>query len=141
LRASAAGGCWTLADQRAFWCVEVYTPWGGGMPPGLGRRAGSRPGTISAELEAALAREAMNLAAVTDAVDQVKAVNDFFAQLDYELEAVARVRLQAVADLRGEGWSYDRIAAATGLSKARVAQLSRAARAAGRRVRRAGPST
>ena len=54
----------------------------------------------------------------------VRAVGDTFAALDSELERIAAVRLDAVRRLRGEGWSYDRIAAATGLSKGRVAQLS-----------------
>ena len=54
----------------------------------------------------------------------MRAVGDAFAALDGELERFAKVRLAAIAALRADGWSYDRIAAATGLSKARVAQLS-----------------
>ena len=37
--------------------------------------------------------------------------------------------LQAIADLRRRGWSYDRIVIETNLSKGRVAQLAREARA------------
>ena len=73
-------------------------------------------------------KEAHALGAVVDPADRVRAVNDFFAQLDAELEQFADVRFEAVTQLRAEGLSYDRIAEATGLSKARVAQLVRAAR-------------
>jgi len=45
--------------------------------------------------------------------------------LDGELERLARPRLEAVQALRREGWSCDRIASATGLSKGQVAQLAR----------------
>ena len=59
----------------------------------------------------------------------IAAVGDVFAALDDALEQLALPRLRAVADLRRQGWSYDRIAAATNLSKGRVAQLAREARA------------
>ena len=59
----------------------------------------------------------------------IAAVGDVFAALDDALEQLAMPRLRAVADLRRQGWSYDRIAAATNLSKGRVAQLAREARA------------
>ncbi len=65
----------------------------------------------------------MRLDGMSDPLRQAKAVGDFFAALDAELEAVAMVRLQAVRELRALGWSYDRIARETGLSKGRVAQL------------------
>jgi hypothetical protein len=58
-------------------------------------------------------------------VDIARAVGDTFAALDAELERIAQVRLHAVRRLRAQGWSYDRIAEATGLSKGRVAQLVR----------------
>ena len=57
------------------------------------------------------------------------AVGDAFAALDRELEMLADVRLKAIRQLRSQGWSYDRIAEATGLSKGRVAQLVNASRA------------
>lgn len=73
----------------------------------------------------ALREEADRLEQVEDPLATIRAVGDFFAALDHELERVAEVRLRAVAALRQQGWSYDRIAAATGLSKGRVAQLAR----------------
>lgn len=77
--------------------------------------------------------EAERLAAIDDPVTAARSVGDVFAALDTELERVARVRLAAVRALRQEGWSYTRIALATGLSKGRVAQLVRDPRAAARR--------
>jgi len=69
--------------------------------------------------------ESRRLADLRDPVTVITAVGDTFAALDAELERIARVRLAAVRRLRTDGWSYDRIAAATGLSKGRVAQLSK----------------
>lgn len=83
------------------------------------------------ELRAALRAEAARLAALGDPVSIVKAIGDLFAALDTEADRIAKVRLGAVRQLRTKGWSYDRIATATGLSKGRVAQLSRDARADG----------
>lgn len=72
------------------------------------------------------------LDATPDAVERIRAVGDTFAALDVELEGLADVRLRAVAQLRGEGWTYARLSEATGLSEARIAQLSRQAQAGGR---------
>lgn len=102
--------------------IDLYTLWHGGMPP-RPRRAGARRGSISPELQSAIRAEAERLAAMPDPVLTTKAVGDLFAAIDRELDRVAKVRLKAVRELRRGGWSYDRIAAATGLSKGRVAQL------------------
>jgi hypothetical protein len=48
-----------------------------------------------------------------DVVARAKDVGDAFAGLDSELEQLAQARLRAVRDLRGLGWSYDRIATGT----------------------------
>lgn len=93
------------------------------MPPR--RRAGSRPGVISPEFQEALAAEIERLAALGESQVVVRAVNDFFAQLDFELEGVAEVRRDAVRRLRQQGWTLARIAEATGLSVSRVGQISR----------------
>jgi hypothetical protein len=55
------------------------------------------------------------------------AVGDAIATLDDALAEFALPRLRAIATLRRDGWSYTRIAQATNLSHARVAQLSREA--------------
>ncbi len=55
----------------------------------------------------------------------IEAVGNTFAALDDALAELALPRLRAVAELRRRGWSYDSIAAATNLSKGRVAQLAR----------------
>lgn len=101
------------------------------MPSRRHNRSGAREGSISAELEAALLSESHQLGSIVDPVERVRAINDFFAQLDLELEPFGDTRLEAVSELRSAKWSYDRIAEATGLSKARVAQLSKAARRPG----------
>jgi hypothetical protein len=69
---------------------------------------------------------------VQDPLRRIRAVGDVFAALDDEMARIAAVRLTAVRQLRRDGWSYDRLAAATGLSKGRVAQLCRDPRAASR---------
>ena len=94
------------------------------MPPHA-RRSGARRGSLSPSVRRELRAEAKRLAELGEPVAVIRAVGDAFAALDAELERVAAVRLRAVRQLRSDGWSYDRIAEATGLSKARVAQLSR----------------
>lgn len=117
--------------RRASLSTVVYTKSPEGMPPRR-RRAGSRPGRLSNELKTAIAHEAARLENVGGPAAVVRAVGDAFAALDGELEQLSQVRLRAVGHLRGEGWTYQRIADATGLSLARVAQLARAVRAGGR---------
>lgn len=80
-------------------------------------------------------RRSRRLAGLGDSQVVVRAVNDFFAQLDFELEAVADVRQDAVRQLRQQGWTLERIAEATGLSVSRVGQISRRG-GMGRHVRR-----
>ena len=97
------------------------------MLPRRRRRAGYRAGQLSAQLREAIVAEGADL----DAVEEPFAVTDTFAVLDDALEAIALPRLRAIAELRRQGWSYDKLAAATDLSKGRVAQLAREARARG----------
>jgi DNA-directed RNA polymerase specialized sigma24 family protein len=112
--------------RRASFSVEDYTSCAGTVPPK--RRAGARPGELSAEFRAALAQEAERLEQAGTPVEVIRGVGDAFAALDEELAQFAAVRLRAVEHLRGEGWTYARISKATGLSEARVAQLVRASR-------------
>ncbi len=91
------------------------------------RRKGARVGALSPELRDAVRSEAARIADLEDPITVIKTTGDAFAALDSELERIADVRLAAIRRLREEGWSYDRIAAATGLSKTRVAKLSREA--------------
>lgn len=92
------------------------------------QRAGARRGALRPEVRNALREEARRLTQLEDPVDRVKAVGDFFAALDRELARVANVRLTAIGQMHRSGMSYDTIAAATGLSKSRVAQLLRESR-------------
>jgi uncharacterized protein YerC len=115
-----------VAFNRSAWqpLAEVDPRFDGEVPQRT-RRAGARKGSLSPELRGALRAESKRIAALPEAVDVVKAVGDFFAAADAELERVAQVRLAAIRRLRADGWSYQRIADATGLSQARAAQLSR----------------
>lgn len=93
------------------------------------RRAGYRPGKLSPQLQAAISQEACRLGEPEEPLEVIAAVGDVFASLDDALAELALPRLRAIADLRRQGWSYDRIATETNLSKGRVAQLAREARA------------
>jgi hypothetical protein len=99
------------------------------VPPARRRRLGYRPGQLSPELREAISEEAQRVADLEEPLAVIAAVGDTFASLDDALAEVAMPRLRAIADLRRQGWSYDRIVDATHLSKGRVAQLSREARA------------
>lgn len=66
--------------------------------------------------------------AIEGPVETIEAVGRTWVALDDALETISLPRLRAIAHLRREGWSYDRIAEATTLSKGRVAQLAREAR-------------
>lgn len=92
------------------------------MPP---RRRGeaSHAGSLPFAVRKALEEEAQRLRDLPDPVDTIRGVRDAFAAMEIELGRLATVRLEALAKLRADGWSYDRIAEATGLSKGRVAQL------------------
>lgn len=100
------------------------------MPPRR-RRDGYRAGELSPRLRDAIAAEAEALAEIEGPVAMVEAVGNVFAALDDALEAISLVRLHAVVALRRDGWSYARIAAATGLTKQRVGQLVHEAAARG----------
>ena len=69
--------------------------------------------------------EAARLESAGDPLTVTRHVGDLYAMLHVELDRIAAVRIRAVRTLRAQGWSYDRIAHASGLSKARVAQLVR----------------
>jgi uncharacterized protein YerC len=89
------------------------------------QRSGARRGALSADLRQALRGEATRLARVEDPLARIRAVSDTFAAMDAELARFADVRYAAIVQLRRQGWSYERLAAASGLSKARIAQLRR----------------
>lgn len=101
--------------------------------PDRRRRAGYRDAELSKAMRQALNAEIHELAGTEGALERIRLVGDFYAALDAELERIAQVRLEAVRELRTQGWSYARIAAATGLSSGRVAQLAREAKSGGRR--------
>lgn len=75
----------------------------------------------------AVAAEVTRVRAIEDPLKTVQEVGETFAAVDEALADLLLLRLRAISELREEGWSYDRIAAETGLSKPRVAQLAREA--------------
>ena len=79
---------------------------------------------LSAPLLVALDAHAHRATQIHDPGEVVQDVSDFLVAMSDELGRFSTIRLGAIRDLRGSGASYDRIAAITGLSKARVAQLS-----------------
>lgn len=117
--------------RRASFYVDVYTDSTVGMRDRRDR-TGYREGVMSQQMRDALRAEADRLAGLEEPAARARAVGDFFAALDMELETIAAVRLDAVAALRARGMTYQRIATATGLSVPRVAQLARTAGTGGR---------
>jgi hypothetical protein len=98
-----------------------------GVPPRPRQpRAGAHRGALSRELRQALRAEAARLARLGDPEAQIRGVSDAFAALDPELARLSEVRYRAIQTLRREGGrSYERLVAASGLSKTRVAQQCR----------------
>lgn len=86
-------------------------------------------GKLSPQLQEAITAEAAQLGEPEEPLAVIAAVGDVFASLDDALAELALPRLKAIAELRRRGWSYDKIATETKLSKGRVAQLAREARA------------
>ncbi|GAB3868878.1 hypothetical protein GCM10028801_45440 [Nocardioides maradonensis] len=82
-------------------------------------------------MRAAIEAEAARLGAIEAPLDAVAAVGEVFNGLDDVLDELSVPRLRAIARLRAEGWSYERIAESTRLSKGRVAQLAREAKRRG----------
>lgn len=80
---------------------------------------------LPAPLLVALDYEANRVDRINEPAMIISAVNTFMAAMEQELGRFGTMRLSAVAALRQQGASYDRIAASTGLSKSRVAQLAR----------------
>lgn len=89
------------------------------------RRHGARQADLPPALAAALQEERDRLAQVPDPQERIRLVGDFFAALDGPLAGIAQVRLDAVKELRRQGWTYEKLRDISGLSKSRVAQLSR----------------
>lgn len=99
------------------------------MPPRRRlERSGYRPGAISEDLRQAIAAEAASARAVEGLIARIDATSDAIAAIEDAVDEIREVRLSALVALRGDGWSYDRIAAASTLSKSRVRQLAHEAR-------------
>ncbi|TQJ49281.1 hypothetical protein FBY26_0959 [Phycicoccus sp. SLBN-51] len=79
----------------------------------------------------AITAEAARLEDVEDDLETIRATGQVFNALDDAILAIGEPRLRALARLRAQGWSYNRLVEATGLSKTRVAQLVKEARVRG----------
>lgn len=77
----------------------------------------------------AISAEASRLDGLGNDLRTIRATGEVFNALEDAILAIGEPRLHAIARLRAQGWSYDRLVAETGLSKTRVAQLVREARA------------
>jgi hypothetical protein len=102
------------------------------------RRSGYRPRQLSPQLAQAITAEAHQVEELEAPLAVIAAVTDVFGCLDDAPAELGLPRLKAIAELRRQGWSFDPIAAETNLSKGRVAQLARGARA--RRLGAAAPA-
>ena len=54
-----------------------------------------------------------------------KDATNALARLEEQIAEQSTIRRQAVHELRAQGWTYDRIAALLGVTKARAQQLSK----------------
>jgi hypothetical protein len=79
--------------------------------------------SLTPALLLALEQQAHHATWGRDPAQVVRAVGHVLEALAEELRRLGRIRLDAVAIMRADGSSYERIAASTGLSKSRVAQL------------------
>jgi hypothetical protein len=79
-------------------------------------------------MQDAIAADAAALDGVEGDVETIRATGEWFNALEDAILVIGEPRLRAIGRLRGLGWSYDRFTAATGLSKTRVAELSKLAR-------------
>lgn len=99
------------------------------MPPRKratpGVRAGARPGVIAPEVLNAMRAEAKRLEELGEPLARAQAVGDFFAAVDAEMSRIARVRARAINELKDQGMSQTAIGRDLGMSKQRVAQISK----------------
>lgn len=75
----------------------------------------------------AIAAEAVRLEDLGDDLATIRATGQVFNAFEDAILEIGEPRLRALARLRAQGWSYNRLVEATGLSKTRVAQLVREA--------------
>lgn len=118
----------TRLARRASHGAVHCTRWTARVPPRR-RRAGYEPGELSEQMREAITAEAARLDGLDDDLATIRATGEVFNALDDAILAIGEPRLRALVRLRAQGWSYNRLVDATGLSKTRVAQLVREARA------------
>ncbi len=70
------------------------------------------------------ADEVARVFAIDDKVERLKAATDGVAQAQQTINELTRIRRAVIRDLHAEGWTFARIGAAAGLSRARIHQVS-----------------
>ncbi len=63
------------------------------------------------------------LRAINDPIERAKALAVVSREAETLVSELRQVRDETITDLRALGWGYDRIAAVTGMTKARVQQV------------------
>uniref|UniRef100_UPI002455A1F2 hypothetical protein n=1 Tax=Nocardia wallacei TaxID=480035 RepID=UPI002455A1F2 len=70
------------------------------------------------------ADEVARVFAIEDKVERLKAATDGVAQAQQTINELTRIRRAVIRELHAEGWTFARIGAAAGLSRARIHQVS-----------------
>jgi len=87
-------------------------------------RRGARDGHLSAGLTAALRAEIDRLNAIPDADDRAAEVTELYAGIDPFLDEITAIRSAALVELHEDhGYTYDRLAQLTGLTRSRVGRI------------------
>ncbi len=101
------------------------------MPGRRQLRRGARDGRLSAALTAALRAEIERLQAIPDADDRISEVSELYAGIDPLLDEITEIRAAALVELREQhGYTYEQLAAMTGMSKSRIGRICQLAQGA-----------
>ncbi len=101
--------------------IGAYTVWTAAVATSAVRRT-PRKGRVTPQLRDAMKAEVARPRGLGDPLDVIRGVTETLSGLEREADKVA-VRHRGIRTLRRKGWSYDRLAEATGMSKSRIQQL------------------
>ena len=94
------------------------------MPGRRQLRRGAREGHLSAGLTAALRAEIDRLRAIPDPDDRAAEVTELYAGIDPFLDEITAIRSAALVELpEDHGYTYDRLAHLTGLTRSRIGRI------------------
>lgn len=117
------------ADDYTLWAFNPPAALAPGASPT--RRSGTLEPTNGDEL-VPLLTAVVSAGSINDPVATLRHLERIRSTVDKRLEDLHEESAQAVRLLRRRGWSFGRIAAETGISNVRVAQLARASLGRGR---------